>query len=247
MNGRVRSKTAAALTAVRATRMAPAATLTEAAEAAGVSSNALQNGLRLLNGRGGCAAVAAQAAAKADRREHRRGAVAHRVCPPSAVRAAAELDEFASVGASGRGVAAWTAQRLGRFNPRRAMANLGLSDDDNSELWARADNFDADAMLVRLTYHHMASIRIKTQRVSPPWIIKMFAVGGDTDTLINAACNSRCPPEMLAALSTNDIVDVRHAVAWNRGCPRLQLERLAVDPVPAVHEAAAEALERRSR
>ena len=247
MNGRVRSKTAATLAAVRVTRMAPSATLTEAAEAAGVSSNALQNGLRMLNGRGGCAATAAKAAAKADRREHRRRAVEHRVCPPSAVRAAAELDGFASVGASGRGVAAWTATRFGRLSPRRAMAHFGLSGDDNHELYCHAECFDADAMLVRLTYHHMASIRAKVQRVSPPWIIKMFAVGGDTATLINAACNSRCPPEVLAALSTNDRVDVRYAVARNRECPRLQLERLAIDPVPAVHEAAAEALERRSR
>ena len=246
MSGRVRSKTAAALTAVRVARMAPSATLTEAAEAAGVSSDALQNGLQLLNGRGGCAAVAAQSAAKADHREHRRRAVEHRACPPSAVRAAAELDECASVGASGHGVAAWTAERLGRLNPRRVMANFGLSDDD-TELWVNADDFDADAMLVRLAYHHRSSIRAKVQRVSPPWIIKMFAVGDDTDTLINAACNSRCPPEVLAALSTNDRVDVRYAVAWNRGCPRLQLERLAIDPVPAVRAAAAEALERRSR
>ena len=200
--------------AVRALRSARAASLTDAAAAAGCAPEQLRAELVHAIDRNTCAAAARAAALGDGPAAIRAAAAAHHMCPPSA--AAALKDDPSS------------AVRVAAADLRQRCRNLAASADPYDNL-AAAAAASHPPTLMRLACDALACEVAASNPACPQAGLWLAAERPGVSALAAAASNPQCPPLLLQRLASDPAGLPRAAAASNPLCGPLLLQRLASD------------------
>ena len=200
--------------AVRALRSARAASLTDAAAAAGCAPEQLRAELVHAIDRNACAAAARAAALGDGPSAIRAAAAAHHMCPPSA--AAALKDDPNS------------AVRVAAADLRQRCRYLAASADPYNNL-AAAAAASHPPTLMKLVCDALACEVVASNPACPQAGLWLAAEWTGVLTPAAAASNPQCGPLLLERLASDPAGITRAAAASNPQCGPLLLERLASD------------------
>ena len=237
----------ATMAGMRSLRSAPHATIDGVAGAVGVTPKHLQQATAGLRLRGRCAEMAADHLNRPYRPQGRHPrpmghkeqwlAVLRRICPPSAVRAAAPpkvlLDDHPVVLASRVGTAGWSARTdLELFEPAPSSllrAKASAVDVGERAAVARCNGVLPSAVCKRLADDPEWTVRMAmaTTIKGPCWMFELFA--SDESTRGGLAQNVSCPPDLLDSLARCGDEYLRQSIAQNSSCSPELLADLVED------------------
>ena len=244
---------------LRASRTAAAATLQEAADAAGARRPSMHRLMQASAPRGRCDGLARDAALSSG--ESLNDILGHRLCAPS-LRRAAE--------AASPGVAGWPARTLGQTPVRAAVVSAAVDPNPEQRARAASEKTAALALLGALasddepgvrkasahntatckaalagcistdpTHAHSGMFSIPHNEIvrylawknpsTPPWAIAASRYRASSSIDSFLAMDAQCPQPVLASLVGHPDDDVRRQLAGNPACSEQMLDDLASD------------------